>query len=229
MVQTLICKRWIKKSKAKMELRWLSEHKEQRSVKDGEELLRITCQPVIYVDGKKKTISENCIFIHYCPNTPHQRLKLYLMKIFSITLIISFSYEYTKMQSKEIQTLRYLPSVQSPSCVQLLVTPWTAACQASLSITNSQSLLKLMSIELVMPSNHLILCHPLLLLHSIFPSSRVFSNESVHRVRWPKYCSFSFSISPSNEYSGLISFMAVQKHQFFNAQLSSQFNSHIHT
>ena len=129
------------------------------------------------------------------------------MKIFSITLIISFSYEYTKMQSKEIQTLRYLPSVQSPSCVQLLVTPWTAACQASLSITNSQSLLKLMSIELVMPSNHLILCHPLLLLHSIFPSSRVFSNESVHRVRWPKYCSFSFSISPSNEYSGLISFM----------------------
>ena len=129
------------------------------------------------------------------------------MKIFSITLIISFSYEYTKMQSKEIQTLRYLPSVQSPSCVQLLVTPWTAACQASLSITNSQSLLKLMSIELVMPSNHLILCHPLLLLRSIFPSSRVFSNESVHRVRWPKYCSFSFSISPSNEYSGLISFM----------------------
>ena len=86
------------------------------------------------------------------------------------------------------------------------MTPCTAARQASLSITNSWSLLKLMSIELGMPSNHLILCHPLLLLPSIFPSIRVFSNESVLRIRWPKYWSFSFSISPSNEYSGLISF-----------------------
>ena len=86
------------------------------------------------------------------------------------------------------------------------VTPWTAACHASWSVTNSQSLLKLMSIESVMPSNHLILCHPLLLLPSIFPSIRVFSNESVLHTRWPKYWSFSFSISPSNEYSGLISF-----------------------
>ena len=86
------------------------------------------------------------------------------------------------------------------------MTPWTAACQASLSITNSQSLLKLMSIELVMPSNHLILCHPLLLLPPIPPSIRVFSNESVLCIRWPKDWSFSFSISPSNEYSGLISF-----------------------
>ena len=90
-------------------------------------------------------------------------------------------------------------------CVQLFVTPWTAARQASLSITNSQSLLKLMPIESVIPSNHLVLCHPLLLLPSIFPSIRVFSNESV-RITWPKYWSFSFSISPSNEYSGLISF-----------------------
>ena len=86
------------------------------------------------------------------------------------------------------------------------VTLWTAACQASLSITKSQSLLKLMSIELVMPSNHLKLWHPLLFLPSIFPSIRVFSNESTLRMRWPKYWSFSFSISPSNEYSGLISF-----------------------
>ena len=86
------------------------------------------------------------------------------------------------------------------------MTPWTAAHQASLSITNSWSLLKLMSIELEMPSNHLILCCPLLLLPSIFPSIRVFSNESVLHVKWPKYWSFSFSISPSNEYSGLISF-----------------------
>ena len=86
------------------------------------------------------------------------------------------------------------------------MTPWTAACQASLSITISRSLFKLMSIELVMPSNHLILCHPLLLLPSIFPSIRVFSSESVLRIRRPKYWSFSFSISPSNAYSGLISF-----------------------
>ena len=96
--------------------------------------------------------------------------------------------------------------VQSLSPVRLFVTPRTAACQASLSITNSQSLCKLMSIESVMPSNHLILCRPLLLLPSIFPSIRVFSNESVLHIRWPKYWSFSFSISPSNEYSGLISF-----------------------
>ena len=86
------------------------------------------------------------------------------------------------------------------------MTPWTAACQVSLSITNSWSLLKLMSIESVMPPNHLILCHPLLLLPSIFPSITVFSNESVLRIRWPKYWSFSFNISPSNEHSGLISF-----------------------
>jgi len=86
------------------------------------------------------------------------------------------------------------------------VTPWTAACQASLSITDSWSLLKLVSIKSVMPSNHLIFCHPLLLLPSIFPSIRVFSKESLLHIRWPKYCSFSFSISPSNEYSGLISF-----------------------
>ena len=84
--------------------------------------------------------------------------------------------------------------------------PLTAACKASLSITNSQSLLKLTSMESVMPSNHLILCHPLLLLPSVFPSIRVFSNETVLRIRWPKYWSFSFNISPSNEYSGLISF-----------------------
>jgi len=97
-------------------------------------------------------------------------------------------------------------SVQLLSCVQLFVTPWTAAHQASLSITNSQSLPKLMSIESVMPSNHLILCHPLLLLPSFFPSIRVFSNESALHIRWPKYWSFSFNISPSNEHRGLISF-----------------------
>ena len=97
-------------------------------------------------------------------------------------------------------------SVQLLTRVRLFATPWTAARQASLSITNSQSLLKLVSIELVMPSNHLILCHPLRLLPSIFPSITVFSSESVFCIRWPKYWSFIFSISPSNEYSGLISF-----------------------
>ena len=96
-------------------------------------------------------------------------------------------------------------SVQLLSRVQLFATPWTAACQASLSITNSKSLLKLISIESVMPSNYLILCHPLLLLPSIFPSIRVFSSESALHIRWPKYWSFSFSTSPSNECSGLIS------------------------
>ena len=99
-----------------------------------------------------------------------------------------------------------ISSVQWLIYSSLFVTPWTAACQASLSITNSQSLLKLMSIVLVIPSNNLICCGPLLLPPSIFHSIRVFSKESVLHIRWPKYCSFSFSISPSNEYSGLISF-----------------------
>ena len=142
-------------------------------------------------------------------------------------------------------------SVQFSSVTQScpkLATPWTTARQASLSITNSQNLLKLKSIESVMPPNQLIFCHPLLLSPSVFPSIRVFSNESVLRIRWPKYWSFSFNISPSSEYSGLISFrmdwldlLAVQgtlknllnttfqKHQFFNAQLSLQSNSYIHT
>ena len=96
-------------------------------------------------------------------------------------------------------------SVQSLSRIRLFATPWTAARQASLSITNSQSLPKFMFIESVMPSSHLILCHPLLLLPSIFPSIRVFSNESAFSIRWPKNWNFSFNISPSNEYSGLIS------------------------
>ena len=105
-----------------------------------------------------------------------------------------------------ITTLLISYSVQSLSRVWLFTTPWTAACQVSLSFTISQSLLKLTSIESIMPSNHLILCCPLLLLPSIFPSIRVFSNESVLCIRWPSYWSFSFNISPSNEYSGLISF-----------------------
>ena len=139
-------------------------------------------------------------------------------------------------------------SVQSLSHIRLFVTQWIAARQASLSITNSQSLFKLMSIESVMPSNHLILCCPLLFLPSIFPSIRVFSNESALRIRWPKYWSFSFNISRSSEHSGLISFrmdwldlLAVQgtlksllqhhssKASVLQAQLSLRSNSHIHT
>ena len=109
------------------------------------------------------------------------------------------------LRMKNIQE-HQLSSVQSLSRVRLFATPWIAACQASLSITNSQNLLKLMSVELVMPSGHLILCRPLLLLPPIPPSIRVFSNESTLRMRWPKYWSFSFSISPSKEHPGLISF-----------------------
>ena len=147
------------------------------------------------------------------------------------------SYSYCKFRS-----------VQSLGRVWLFVTPWTAARQASRSITNSWSLLKLMCIDSVVLSNHLILCHPLFLLPSIFSSIRVFTNESVLCIRWSKYWSFGFRISPSNEYAGLISFRmdwldllavqrtlksllqhTVQKHKFFGTQLSLESNSHIHT
>ena len=112
---------------------------------------------------------------------------------------------HVKLTESKLGLLQF-SSVQSLCHVWLFETPWTAAHQVSLSITSSRSLLKLMSIESMMPSNHLTLCHPLLLLPSIFPSIRVFSNESVLCIRWPKYWSFRFSINPSNEYSGLISF-----------------------
>ena len=117
-----------------------------------------------------------------------------------------FKYFFCSSYLPEIPTTYLFSSVQSLSCVQLFATPWTAAHQASLSTTNSWSLLKFMSIESVIPSNPLILCRPLFLLPSVFPSIRVFSNELAVCIRWPKYWSFSFSISPSNEYSGLISF-----------------------
>ena len=119
-----------------------------------------------------------------------------------------FQRKYTSFVVRTPTSLRefQFSSVQSLSLVRLFVTQWTVARQASLSITNSRSLLKLMSIESVMPSNHLILCCPLLLLPLIFPSIKVFSNESVLHIRWPKYWSFSFNISPSNEHPGLISF-----------------------
>ena len=115
-------------------------------------------------------------------------------------------HHWTILEMDKKEGHSFTSSVQLLSCVQLFATPGTAACQASLSITSSWSLPKLMSIESVMPSNHLILCHPLLLPPSIFPSIRVFSNKSALCIRWPKYWSFSFNISPSNEHSGLISF-----------------------
>ena len=120
---------------------------------------------------------------------------------------LSFHFIDKKLERlNEVELFIQFSSVRSLSHVQLFATPWTAACQASLSVTNSWSLLKLISIESVMPSNHLILCCPLLLLPSIFPSIEVFSSESVLHIRWPKYCHFSFNFSPSHEYSGLISF-----------------------
>ena len=118
----------------------------------------------------------------------------------------AYEYVYTHPCERWVFYMNF-SSIQSLSRVQLLAAPWIAACQASLSIsTNSWSLVELMSTELMIPSNHLILCRPLLLLPSIFLSNRVFSNESVPHIRWPKYWSFSFSISASNEYAGLISF-----------------------
>ena len=163
---------------------------------------------------------------------------------------LEFSQEHSKcgMQITDLRiNIQMISSVQLLSRVRLFATPWITARQASLSITNSQSSLRLTSIESVMPSSYLILCCPLLLLPPIPPSIRVFSNESTLRMRWPKYWSFSFSIIPSKEHPGLIFRMdwldvpAVQgtlksllqhhssKHQFFRAQPSSQSNSHIHS
>ena len=129
---------------------------------------------------------------------------MYSCHLFLISCLLLDQYHFCPLLCSSLHEM--FPSVQSLSHVQLFVISRTTARQASLSITNSQSLLKLMSVESVMPSNHLILCHPLLLLPSIFPSIRVFPNESALRIRWPKYWSFSYSISPSKEYSGLISF-----------------------
>ena len=160
----------------------------------------------------------------------------YLFLHFTFSLCVSLNLEWV---SCKLHVVGSVQVIQLLSLIQLFATPWSAACQASLSISNSRNLLKLMSIETVMLSNYLIFRHPLLLLPSIFPSIRVFSNESVLQSRWPKYWSFSFSISPSNEYSGLISIRidwldllavqgtlksllhtTVQKHQFFSSQLS---------
>ena len=220
----------------------------------GSKLGLLHCRQILYqlsYEGRpwKICISSRCtaqwfIYTYIC---------VWIYMCVCICIYISDSFPYRLLHYIDYSSLCYtvgpcwFSSVQSLSRVWLFATPWIAACQASLSITDSQSLLRLMSIELVMPSSHLILCCPLLLLPPVLPSIRVFSNESALRMRWPKYWSFSFNISPSNEYSGLISFRmdwldlcsprdsqvfsntTVQKHQFFGAQLSSQSNSHIHT
>ena len=158
------------------------------------------------------------------------------------------SFPYSHPNTNQLLIWFQFSSFHLLSCVRLFATPWIAARQASLSITNSRSSLRLMSIQPVMPSSHLILCRPLLLLPLSPPSIKVFSSESTLRMRWPKYWSFIFSIIPSKEHPGLISFRmawldllqfkellrvfsntTVQKHQFFGAQLSSQSNSRIHT
>ena len=205
---------------------------------------------LIGLDGWIKCqVQENII----CPSKPWRGLSgvhfcLRSMRCLLYNRCMPNSSKDTWLPQSMFSAIRYhFSSVQSLSRVQLYATPRIIASQASLSITNSQSLLKLMSIKLVMPSSHLILCHPLLLLPPIPPNIRVFSNESTLRMRWPKYWSFSFSISPSNEHLGLISFrmdwldlLAVQgtlktllqhhssKTSFF-WQFSSQSNSHIHT
>ena len=173
-------------------------------------------------------------------------------RLWCLTTFGSFTPEWWKHFSRKTPPTQLvkasLSSLQSLSHVRLFATPWIAARQASLSITNSRSSLRLKSIESVMPSSHLILCRPLLLLPLVPPSIRVFSSESTLHMRWPKYWSFSFSIIPSKEIPGLISFRmdwlgllavkglsrvfsntTVPKHQFFGAQPSSQSNSRIHT
>ena len=152
---------------------------------------------------KREWMRENWKFATYIIS-PVIFLKYFLLMSLMVNQL-QYPVKFTGIFSERLG-IPWFNSVQLLSHVRLFATPWTAACQASLSITNSQSSLKPISIESVMPSNHLILSCPLLLLPSIFPSIRVFSNESALRIRWPKYWSFSFNISPSNEHPGLISF-----------------------
>ena len=195
--------------------------------------------------GRKGFRRYHCPRVHLEPQMQNQRMGQRWRMEMQLWELFTWRTQAKMQWNSKDETIS---SVQPLSRVWLFATPWTATRQASLSITNSWSLLKLMSIELVMPSNHLILCRSLLLLLSILLSIRVFSNESVFRIRWPKYWSYSFSSSPSNEYSGLISLgltgmisllskglsrvfsnTTVQTHRFFGDQLSLWSNSHTHT
>ena len=205
---------------------------------------------------QNKSFDYSMIFIHTIPVTSAGHLVKCSINIhywYYIYIYVQFTTNrtfYIRVCVLIYITFRLVQfsSVQSLSCVRLSVTPWITACQASLSNTNSGSSLRLTSIESVMPSRHLILCRPLVLLPSIFPSIRVFSSESALRIRWPKYWSFSFtSVLPVNTQdwsplgwtgwtslqskglSRVFSNTTVQKHQFFGAQPSSQSNSHIYT
>ena len=209
----------------------------------------------IFLEGIRKLWLKS-FFENHCPEPKNSSLKLckitrQLQPYFGKRSDVNFSpilFICQVLSYLLCYLIVIISSVQSLSHVRLFATPWIAARQASLSITHSHSWLKLTSIKLVMPSSHLILCRPLILLPPIPPSIRVFSNESTLCMRWPKYWSFSFSISPSKEHPGLISLewtgspcsprdglsrvfsnTTVQEHQFFGIQLSSQSNSHIHT
>ena len=209
----------------------------------------ITLCPGLWVELCPPKLYAQVLTLHTCERTSFGNTVIYAQVL---TLHTCERTLFGNMVFEDTIKLKWshtgLSSVQSLTRVPLFVTPWIAACQASLSITNSWSSLKLMSIELVMLSSHLILCRPLLFLLPILPSIRVFSNESTLCMRWPKYWSFSFSIIPSKEHPGLTSFRmdwldplqsqglsrvfsntTGQKHQFFGTQLSSQSNSHIHT
>ena len=161
---------------------------------------------------RRETLGTIVILHSTTSSLPHWTMSSLRAKYFACSTVQQLPHAHNPLWNWDAmsfwaeKTQNQFSSVQLVSGVGLFATPWPAACQASLSTTSSRSLPKLMSVELVMPSNHLILCHPLLLLPSILPSIRVFPNESVLRIRWPKYWSFSFNISPSNEHSGLISF-----------------------
>ena len=161
--------------------------------------------PIIFLAKCNSSFSSQCqcCFLKTRSDALKQISSPQYMPLYSCVIFIQSTYHRLRLA---MALVHQFSSVQLLSRVWLFVTSWTAARQASLSITNSRSLLKLMSIESVMPSNHLILCRPLHLLPSMFPSIRVFSNESILHITWPKYWSFTFNISPSNEYSGLISF-----------------------
>ena len=164
----------------------------------------ITSQHTDTSDMYRDVASGCFLFEHTHRDKPQDLCLIHMLKYILISFLIFLAYPLMSApNTSNNKTATTFSSVQLLSHVQLFATPWTAACQASLSITNSWSLFKLMSIESVMPSNHLILCRSLLLSPSMFPTIRVFSNESVLHVRWPKYWSFNFSVSPSNEYSGL--------------------------
>ena len=243
--KTLILGKIEGRRRGRQRMRWLDGITNLMSLSELWELLmdREAWRAAIHGVAKSRTWLRDWTELNYPGDLPDPGTA----SMFLVSPALQADSLLLRHQGSPLITLTSLSSVQSLSHVRLFATPWIAARQASLSITNSRSSLKLMSIKSVMPSSHLILCRPLLL-PPIPPGIRVFSNESTLCIRWSKYWSFSFSISPSKEHPGLISFRmdwldllavqgtlrslsntTVQKHQLFGAQLSSQSNSHIHT